>query len=64
MSLIKKSPTDENVKGYEGSNFYASSYIYDSDYKSKHINDITGDTSIICILEVIGLKFSSNSFHL
>lgn len=33
MSLIKKSPTDENVKGYEGSNFYASSYIYDSDYK-------------------------------
>ena len=38
--------------------------IYDSDYKSKHINDITGDTSIICILEVIGLKFSSTNFQL
>ena len=38
--------------------------IYDSDYKSKHINDITSDTPIICILEVIGLKFSSTNFQL
>lgn len=38
--------------------------IYDSDYKSKHINDITGDTSIVCILEVIGLKFSSTNFQM
>lgn len=38
--------------------------IYDSDYKSKHINDITSDTPIICILEILGLKFSSTSFQL
>ena len=38
--------------------------IYDSDYKSKQINDITGDTSIVCILEVIGLKFSSTNFQM
>ena len=38
--------------------------IYDADYNTKHINDITGDTSIICILEIIGLKFSSTSFQL
>ena len=38
--------------------------IYDSDYKTKHVNDITNETSIICILEVIGLKFSNTSFQL
>ena len=38
--------------------------IYDSDYKSKHINDIKLDTPIICILEIVGLKFSSTSFQL
>tara|TARA_B100000963_G_scaffold195664_1_gene170304 strand:- start:94 stop:1347 length:1254 start_codon:yes stop_codon:yes gene_type:complete len=38
--------------------------IYDADYKSKHINDITADTSIICILEITGLKFTSTSFQL
>ena len=38
--------------------------IYDVEYKSKHINDIKSDTSIICILEVTGLKFSSTSFQL
>ena len=38
--------------------------IYDSDYKSKHINDIKPDTPIICILEIVGLKFSSTSFQL
>ena len=38
--------------------------IYDSDYKSKHINDITSTTPIICILEIVGLKFSSTSFQL
>ena len=38
--------------------------IYDSDYKSKHINDIKSDTSIICILEITGLKFSSTTFQL
>ena len=38
--------------------------IYDVDYKTKHVNDITGDTSIICILEITGLKFSSTSFQL
>ena len=38
--------------------------IYDSDYKSKHVNDIKSDTPIICILEIVGLKFSSTSFQL
>jgi len=38
--------------------------IYDSDYKSKHINDITSTTPIICILEIVGLKFSSTTFQL
>ena len=38
--------------------------IYDSDYNSKHINDITSNTPIICILEIVGLKFSSTSFQL
>tara|TARA_B100000927_G_scaffold286522_1_gene278144 strand:- start:1198 stop:2433 length:1236 start_codon:yes stop_codon:yes gene_type:complete len=38
--------------------------IYDVNYKTKHINDIKSDTSIICILEVTGLKFSSTSFQL
>ena len=38
--------------------------IYDSDYKSKHINDIKSDTTIICILEISGLKFSNTSFQL
>ena len=38
--------------------------IYDSDYKSKHINDIKSETTIICILEISGLKFSSTSFQL
>lgn len=38
--------------------------IYDADYNTKHINDIVSDTSIICILEIIGLKFSSTSFQL
>ena len=38
--------------------------IYDSDYKSKHINDITANTPIICILEIVGLKFSNTSFQL
>ena len=38
--------------------------IYDVDYNTKHINDITKDTSIICILEIIGLKFSSTSFQM
>lgn len=38
--------------------------IYDCDYNTKHINDITNTNSIISILEIIGLKFSSTSFQL
>ena len=37
--------------------------VYDSDYKSKHINDIKPETPIICILEIIGLKFTNTTFQ-
>jgi len=37
--------------------------VYDSNYKSKHINDIKPETPIICILEILGLKFSNTTFQ-
>ena len=37
--------------------------VYDSDYKSKHINDIKPETPIICILEILGLKFTNTTFQ-
>tara|TARA_B000000475_G_C16004865_1_gene450494 strand:+ start:3049 stop:4197 length:1149 start_codon:yes stop_codon:yes gene_type:complete len=38
--------------------------IYDTDENQLNIEQVKNDKNVICILEVIGLKFSSNSFHL
>ncbi len=38
--------------------------VYDSDENQLTIEQVTNDKNVICILEIIGLKFSSNSFHL
>ena len=38
--------------------------IYDSDENKLNIDEVTPDKNVICILEFVGLKFSSNSFHL
>ena len=38
--------------------------IYDTDENQLNMEQVKNDKNVICILEVIGLKFSSNSFHL
>ena len=38
--------------------------IYDTDENQLNIDQVKNDKNVICILEIIGLKFSSNSFHL
>ncbi len=38
--------------------------IYDSDENKLNIDEVKPDKNVICILEFVGLKFSSNSFHL
>lgn len=35
MTWSKKSETEENVKGYEGTSFYTTAYIYDNDYNKQ-----------------------------
>ena len=38
--------------------------IYDTDENEVTTEDIDSEKNVVCILEIIGLKFSSNSFHL
>ena len=38
--------------------------IYDSDENQLNIDDVDSEKNVVSILEIIGLKFSSNSFHL
>ena len=38
--------------------------IFDTDENQLDIDDVNNEKKVICILEIIGLKFSSNSFHL
>ena len=38
--------------------------IFDSDDNQLNIEQVESNKNVICILEIIGLKFSSNSFHL
>ena len=38
--------------------------IYDTDENQLNIDQVKNDKNVICILEIVGLKFSSNSFHL
>ena len=38
--------------------------IFDTDENQLDIDDVDNEKKVICILEIIGLKFSSNSFHL
>lgn len=38
--------------------------IYDSEQKQLTINDVDKDKNVICILEIVGIKFSSQSFQL
>jgi hypothetical protein len=38
--------------------------IYDSDENQLDIDQLDSEKDVICILEIIGLKFSANSFHL
>jgi hypothetical protein len=38
--------------------------IFDTDEIELGIDDFKNDKKVICILEIIGLKFSANSFHL
>ena len=38
--------------------------IFDSDENQLNIEQVESNKNVICILEIIGLKFSSNSFHL
>ena len=38
--------------------------IYDTDENELTINDVTEDKKVISIIEIVGLKFSSQSFHL
>ena len=38
--------------------------IYDSDENQLNIDQLDSEKDVICILEIIGLKFSANSFHL
>ena len=38
--------------------------IYDTDENQLNIDQVKNDKKVICILEIVGLKFSSNSFHL
>ena len=38
--------------------------IFDTDENQLDIDEVDNEKKVICILEIIGLKFSSNSFHL
>ena len=38
--------------------------IYDSDQKELKIEDVDKEKNVICILEIVGIKFSSQSFQL
>ena len=38
--------------------------IYDDDENELHLENIDENKNVICILELKGLKFSSQSFHL
>ena len=38
--------------------------VYDSDQKQLTLDDIDNERNIICILEIVGIKFSSQSFQL
>ena len=38
--------------------------IYDSEQKQLTIDDVDKDKNVICILEIVGIKFSSQSFQL
>ena len=38
--------------------------IFDTDENQLSIDQVDSNKNVICILEIIGLKFSSNSFHL
>jgi hypothetical protein len=38
--------------------------IFDTDENQLGVDDVDSTKNVICILEIIGLKFSSNSFHL
>ena len=38
--------------------------IFDTDENQLNIEDVDNEKNVVCILEIIGLKFSSNSFHL
>ena len=38
--------------------------IFDSEENQLNIDQVESNKNVICILEIIGLKFSSNSFHL
>ena len=38
--------------------------IFDTDENQLNIDQVDSNKNVICILEIIGLKFSSNSFHL
>tara|TARA_B100001123_G_scaffold447474_1_gene605097 strand:+ start:57 stop:1412 length:1356 start_codon:yes stop_codon:yes gene_type:complete len=38
--------------------------IFDTEENQLGVNDIKPETEVICILEIMGLKFSSQSFHL
>ena len=38
--------------------------IFDTDENQLNMEDVDNEKNVVCILEIIGLKFSSNSFHL
>ena len=38
--------------------------IFDTDENQLNIDQVESNKNVVCILEIIGLKFSSNSFHL
>jgi len=68
---------NSSIRTYKSTNYLVRSFvhktkginkmslqIFDTDENELSIEEIKNDKNVICILEIIGLKFSSNSFHL
>ena len=68
---------NNSIRIYKGNNYLVRSFvhktkgfdktslqIFDTDENKLELEDVDSNKSVICILEIIGLKFSSQSFHL
>ena len=68
---------NDSIRTYKGKNYLIRSFvhknkrlnkiglqIYDSDENEVSLDDVDSNKDVICILEIVGLKFSSQSFSL